>query len=63
MLRHQAVQRRGDTVATAAMDAAVVASIALQHGISIDVIRRALTRDACGAATVPLGTALDMLAA
>ncbi len=45
----------------AAKDAAVVASIALQHGVSVDVIRHALLRDAHGRASSPLGAALDMV--
>lgn len=45
-----------------AADAAVVASLALQHGVPVDVIRRALMRDGKGRASGPLATALDMLA-
>jgi hypothetical protein len=45
-----------------ARDSAVVASIAIQHGVPIDVIRRALMRDTRGQATGPLGAALDRLA-
>jgi hypothetical protein len=47
---------------TAARDSAVVASIALQHGVSIATLRSALLRDARGNASGPLGVALDMLA-
>lgn len=47
---------------TAARDSAVVASIALQFGAPLDVIRRALMRDAQGLASGPLGTALDLIA-
>ena len=36
-------------------------SIALQHGVPLDVIRRALLRDARGVASSPLGQALDVL--
>jgi hypothetical protein len=46
----------------AAKDAAVVCSIALQHGVSVDVIRHALLRDAQGWASSPLGAALDLIA-
>jgi hypothetical protein len=46
----------------AAKDSAVVASLALQHGVPLDVIRRALLRDARGVASSPLGVALDLLA-
>ncbi len=48
---------------SAAKDSAVVASIALQYGVPVNVIRRALLRDARGAASSPLGVALDLLAA
>src|SRR5439155_19414246 len=44
-----------------ARDAAIVLSIALQFGADLDVIRRALSRDAQGRATGPLGAALDRL--
>jgi hypothetical protein len=46
----------------AAKDSAVVASIALQHGVLIETIRKALLRDAQGRASSPLGVALDLLA-
>jgi hypothetical protein len=55
--------KAGSAADTAAMDSAVVASIALQHGIEIDVLRRALNRDSRGAPIGPLGVVLDMLAA
>ena len=48
---------------SAAKDSAVVCSIALQHGVPVDVIRHALLRDSRGVAASPLGVALDMLAA
>jgi hypothetical protein len=54
--------RAGSDVDAAAKDSAVVASIALQHGVSVEVLRRALLRDARGVASSPLGTALDLLA-
>jgi hypothetical protein len=47
---------------TAAKDAAVVCSIALQHGVPLDVIRHALLRDSRGVASSPLGVALDLIA-
>jgi hypothetical protein len=46
---------------SAAKDSAVVASIALQHGVPVDVIRRALLRDSRGVASSPLGCTLDQL--
>ena len=45
-----------------ARDAAVVASLALQFGCPIDVLRKALMRDPRGVASSPLGIALDSLA-
>jgi ribonucleoside-diphosphate reductase alpha chain len=44
-----------------ARDSAVVCSIALQHGVPLDTIRHALLRDARGAASTPLGVALDLI--
>jgi ribonucleoside-diphosphate reductase alpha chain len=38
-----------------ARDSAIAASLALQHGCPIDVLRRALLRDAHGNASTPLG--------
>ena len=45
-----------------ARDAAIAASLALQHGADIENLRRALSRDARGKATGPLGVALDIIA-
>ena len=46
----------------AAKDSAVVCSIALQFGLPVDVIRKALLRDSRGNASSPLGVALDLIA-
>jgi hypothetical protein len=46
---------------TAARDAAIVCSLALQHGANIETIRKALCRDSQGRASGPLGAALDLL--
>ena len=54
--------RAGSDVDAAAKNSAVVASIALQHGVSVDTIRHALLRDPRGIASSPLGIALDLLA-
>lgn len=43
-----------------ATDAAVAASLALQHGCTLDVLRGALLRGMRGRATTPLGLALDL---
>lgn len=45
-----------------ARDAAVAASLALQFGCPLDVLRRALLRDAAGRPSTPLGAALDVIA-
>jgi hypothetical protein len=47
---------------TAARDAAIACSIALQYGAPLEVIRQALCRDSQGRASGPLGTALDLIA-
>jgi hypothetical protein len=46
---------------TNARDAALAASLALQHGCTLDVLRGALLRDLRGRATTPLGMALDLI--
>jgi hypothetical protein len=46
----------------AARDSAVVCSLALQHNVALDTIRRALLRDPRGVASSPLGAALDLIA-
>lgn len=45
----------------AAKDSAVVASLALQHNVPLNTIRKALLRDARGNAASPLGVALDVI--
>jgi hypothetical protein len=45
-----------------ASDSAIAASLALQFGCPVEVLRRALSRDARGKASGPLGAALDWLA-
>lgn len=44
---------------TAARDAAIAFSFAVQHGADFELIRRALCRDGAGNACGPLGAALD----
>jgi hypothetical protein len=46
---------------TAARDAAITFSIAVQHGADPEAVRLALCRDADGKASGPLGTALDLI--
>jgi hypothetical protein len=45
-----------------ARDAAITASIALQYGVPLDVILKALLRDGQGRPCTPLGLVLDVLA-
>jgi hypothetical protein len=47
---------------SAAKDSAVVCSIALQFGVPLETIRRALLHDSQGRASSPLGCALDRIA-
>jgi ribonucleoside-diphosphate reductase alpha chain len=44
-----------------ASDAAIAASLALQYGCPVDVLRKALARDSHGRASGPLGAALDLI--
>jgi hypothetical protein len=52
----------GSHADTAARDAAITCSIALQFGADIETIRKALCRDGRGNASGPLGVALDLIA-
>jgi hypothetical protein len=52
----------GTAVDTNARDAAVAASLLLQHGCPVETLRRALTRNGDGSASGPLARALDLLA-
>jgi hypothetical protein len=45
-----------------AKDSAILASISLQNGVSVDELRRALLRDSRGQPSTPIGMALDILA-
>jgi len=53
--------RAGSDADANACDAAVVASIALQHGVPLETIRKALMRDSHGRPRTPLGAALDLI--
>ena len=53
--------KAGSMAGINAQDAAVVCSIALQYGVPLDVISKALMRDSQGRASGPLGVALDLL--
>jgi len=52
----------GSAVEAVARDAAIVASLALQHGADLETIGRALTKDHGGGPATLLGAALDALA-
>jgi ribonucleoside-diphosphate reductase alpha chain len=54
--------KSGTEVEAAARDAAIVASLALQSGVSPETLCRALSRNGDGSAAGPLAAALDMLA-
>jgi len=54
--------KSGSSADTAARDAAIAVSFALQYGADSDAIRRALCRDSNGVASGPLGRALDLIA-
>jgi hypothetical protein len=54
---------RADSHADAcAKDSAILASLALQYGAPLDVLRRALLRDSHGRPSTPIGCALDIIA-
>jgi hypothetical protein len=44
-----------------ARDAAVAASLALQHGCCLETLQRALLRDSPGRPSTPLGAAIDII--
>jgi hypothetical protein len=46
---------------TAARDSAVVASLALQHGADVEILRGALLRDSSGEASGPLGCVMSAM--
>jgi hypothetical protein len=47
---------------TLVRDAAVILSLALQHGADLDAIRKSQCRDSDGRALGPVGQALDLIA-
>jgi ribonucleoside-diphosphate reductase alpha chain len=53
--------RAGSAAGIMAGDAAIAASLALQHGCSVEVLHKALSRDSHGRATSPFGAVLDLL--
>jgi hypothetical protein len=52
----------GSPIEAIARDAAITTSLALQHGVTLETIRQALTKDHDGAPATLLGAALDKLA-
>ena len=54
--------KTGQDVQSTARDAAVVLSLALQHGTPIEAIRHAVTRNSSGEAASILGATVDRLA-
>lgn len=52
----------GSPIEAIARDAAITTSLALQHGVALETIRAALTRDHDGGPSTLLGAALDRLA-
>jgi hypothetical protein len=55
-------RKHGTAIDVNARDAAVAASLLLQHGCPLETLRRALTRNADGSASGPLARACDLLA-
>ena len=53
--------KHGSLVDTNARDAAIAASLLLQHGCPVETLRRALTRNGDGGASGPLAHVLDLL--
>jgi hypothetical protein len=54
--------KSGQDIQSTARDAAVVLSLALQHGAPIETIRHAVTRNGSGEAVSILGATVDCLA-
>jgi hypothetical protein len=53
--------KSGQDVQSTARDAAIVLSLALQHGTTIETIRRAVTRNGSGEPSSILGAIIDIL--
>jgi hypothetical protein len=54
--------RPGSPIEAIARDAAITTSLALQHGVALETILAALTRDHDGGPATLLGAALDAIA-
>ena len=55
--------KHGTGLDTSVRDAAISASLLLQHGCPLETLRRALTRNGDGSASGPLARVLDILGA
>ena len=53
--------KHGTVLDSNARDAAIAASLLLQHGCPVETLRRALTRNADGSASGPIARVLDLL--
>lgn len=53
--------KMGSGADAAARDAAIAVSIAIQHGVPLDVLRKAMTRNEDGSASSPIGKLLDLM--
>jgi hypothetical protein len=53
--------KSGEVVEAIARDSAVILSMALQHGVPLDIIARALTRDGQGQPQTIVGVIVDMI--
>jgi ribonucleoside-diphosphate reductase alpha chain len=53
--------KQGTAIDVNARDAAVAASLLLQHGCSVNTLRQALTRNGDGSGSGPLARALDLI--
>jgi hypothetical protein len=56
------IGKPGTDIASVARDAAVLLSLALQHGVDVATIAHAITRDSSGAAASILGAIVDAIA-
>ena len=54
--------RPGSDAEATARDAAILASLSLQHGVDFDALRASLTRDHEGGAASAIGAAMDVIA-
>jgi hypothetical protein len=55
------IAKDGSAADVNSRDSAIAASLALQHGYGLQVLRRALTRNPDNSAGAPLGRLLDLL--